>query len=636
MLVNFLDRIGDWNPQLLREIKGRLKVFPVLISCGVSLIGQLILFLFQLGDLPGEKYSMSAPYCRVGVSYREQLTQLYPQINRLQQQISVFSKAKNATKVQEFTEKLEQLKAEESNLNKILYNQFCPSDQINMQLWWRDHWEYIFLTLSVVFIFTLLVAGTYLLINNLAQEEHRGTLNFLRLSPQSEVSILTGKMLGVPILIYLAVTAAIPLHLIAGRSANIAFSNIFSFYILLVASCIFFYSIALLFGFFSRFFSGFQPWLGSGTVLIFLIFTLQMAYASPSYLDNAAPWLKLLSPLDMTGYLFPNLFHRYRWEELEKLQFFYLPVGKNLVGLLSVHLVNYGLLTYWIWQGLKRRFRNPNAAMLSKGQSYLLVACSQVIMWGFTLQYVENHCPPGLPYKPSICYYDLNQQISQQLALPIFFNLLLLFGLIAILSPHRQAVQDWARYRHQNVSSRKGFWQNSLLQDLILSEKSPALVAMAINLVIASTPFVIWILLAPALNVNHTNSVNWLINEIGRLKAILGVGLFITLMMIYATIAQKMLMMKTIKRSFWAIGIVAAAIFLPPMILGMLGIQASETPILWLFSTFPWAGLEHASKVTIFMALLGEFSVLVLLNLQLTRQVRLAGESATKALLAET
>jgi hypothetical protein len=35
------------------------------------------------------------------------------------------------------------------------------------------------------------------------------------------------------------------------------------------------------------------------------------------------------------------------------------------------------------------------------------------------------------------------------------------------------------------------------------------------------------------------------------------------------------------------------------------------------------------------MALLADFTVLALLNFQLTRQIKLAGESATKALLAE-
>ncbi|MCX7594418.1 MAG: ABC transporter permease, partial [Fischerella sp.] len=285
--------------------------------------------------------------------------------------------------------------------------------------------------------------------------------------------------------------------------------------------------------------------------------------------------------------------------------------------------------------GLQRRFRNPNAAMLSKGQSYLLAAYLQIILWGFTLQYVKSYYPPYHPStSPVPAYYDLNYQVSQNFPLIAFFNVLLLFGLIAVLSPHRQAIQDWARYWQQNISNSKQNRQNSLLQNLIWDEKSPALITILINLVIVTIPLAIWILLAPALNTHRTNNINWLI-KVGSFKAILGLGLFITLMMIYATLAQRMLLMKTANRSLWAIATVAAAIFLPPMLLGMLGVNASKIPILWLFSSFPWIGIEYATTTTVFIALLGELSILVLFNLQLIRQVKLAGESATKALLAE-
>ncbi len=93
--------------------------------------------------------------------------------------------------------------------------------------------------------------------------------------------------------------------------------------------------------------------------------------------------------------------------------------------------------------------------------------------------------------------------------------------------------------------------------------------------------------------------------------------------------------MKTTKRYFRAIGTIGAAIFLPPLILGMLHVEPSKYPIVWLFSTFPWASLEYASTPTIFLALLGELSVLVLLNFHLRKQIRLAGESATKALMSQ-
>ncbi|BAZ32007.1 hypothetical protein NIES4074_44820 [Cylindrospermum sp. NIES-4074] len=526
-MLNFVDRLGEWNPQMFRELKGRLKFFNVAIAVVTSLLLQLVIVLCQIGDVPD----------------------------------------------------------------------------------WQKHYQNIFFSLSIIFIFTLLVAGTYLLISDLAKEENRGTLNFIRLSPQSETSILTGKMLGVPSLIYLFIFLAIPLHLWVGISANIAITHIFSYYAILAASCTFFYSAALLFGLISRLFSNFQPWLGSGAVLLFLFVTMIMASSSSNYLNNPTAWFRMLSPWEITYYLstdsFPN---SYGSSSLKELQFFGLPVGANLISLLGFHLVNYGICTYGIWQGIKRSFRNPNSTILNKGQSYFYVACSQVILLGLAMQNNER---------------DIGNQDS--LYWLASFNFVIVLSLIIILSPHRQAVQDWARYRHQNVSSHESNKSNSLWNDLIWGEKSPALLAIAINLVITATPLIVWILLAYD---------RLELGNIGRVKALLSVAFAISLMLIYATMTQLILLMKTRKRGFWAIGTIAAAILLPPMLLGFLRISPSEIPILWLVSTFPWVAIESASTATIFMSLLVHLTVVTLLNFRLTRQVRLAGESATKALLA--
>lgn len=630
MTLNFIDRIGDWNPQLFREIKGRLKVFNVLIALAISLVTQLVVFLYQLANFPGKNYSMSGTYCNLRNGYERQLNLLYQAGDQVQQKINLFSKNKNydLAEVQELKAKLAALKVEQSNLYKRLYEGYCPPDQINMQLWWQDHCNAIFTTLSVMFVFTLLVAGTYLIINNLGQEERRGTLNFLRLSPQSEVSILTGKMLGVPVMIYLIVLTALPLHLWAGISANISIVSILSFYVVVVASCVFFYSYALLFGLISRWFSGFQPWLGSGLVLLFLFISVQTLAHSGDF-HNTATWLRLLSPFEMMGYLL----RRDNVSSLEKLQFFYIPVGKSTFGLIGIHLFNYGVGIYWAWEAMKRRFRHPDGAMLNKVQSYLLVASYQAIFWGFTLQYYNNYCVYPRNGGANDCYYDLNYQIGENWWFIAFFNIALLFSLLIILLPHRQTIQDWARYNHQKVGNSQRFWRNSWVRNWIVDEKSPAIVAILINLAIATTPLIVWIVLAPVLNTHHNNTINW-VNDIGRLKALVGVALFISLMMIYATLAQVMLMMKTNKRAVWAFGTVSAAIFLPPILLGMLGITPEAYPVAWLFSTFPWVGLNDAATITIFQALLVELSVILLLNIQLTKQVKLAGESATKALLA--
>ncbi|MEH1934674.1 MAG: ABC transporter permease subunit [Nostoc sp.] len=539
MMLNLIDKIGDWNPQLFRELKGRLKFFNVAIAVATSLLLQLVVFS----------------------SYHSR----------------------------EF-----------------------PDDAL-----WQENWEHIFLTLSVIFIFTLLVVGSYLLINDLAKEETRGTLNFIRLSPQSETSILTGKLLGVPSLIYLSILLAVPLHLWAGISADIAFSYILSYYAILAASCIFFYSAALLLGLFSRSGSSFQPllgFLGSSVVLLFLFITMVLASYDSNSLNNSNACFRLFNPWDVTNYLFPNLFHLSNGSPLKNWQFFYLPLGTSVVSVVGFHLLNLGLCSYGILQVVKRYFRNPQASIISKEQSYLLVAFCQLVMWGFTVQNGLNN-------------ERWDEGVGGNLVLVAVYNLVLILSLIVVLSPHRQDVQDWARYRHQGVSSRKNLWR-----DLISAEKSPALVAIAINLIIVTIPWLVWVSLTSVFDANDGQT--WLSNDIDRFKVLLAIALSISLMMIYATIAQLILLLKTPKRSFWAIGTLGTAMFLPPMILQFLDISSSKYPTVWLFSTFPWPAIEYAGATTIFMAFLAELSVLALLNFQLTKRVRLAGESATKALLA--
>ncbi|OCQ99032.1 hypothetical protein BCD64_23635 [Nostoc sp. MBR 210] len=634
MYLTLLDKIGDWNPQLLREIKGRLKVFNLIFAFAISLIAQLGLFIYHLGKYPNNKYPMNGSYCNLSNVYQKQIESVYKLIDQTQKQVSLYGSKKNydLTKLLESQDKLQSLKTQQKQLDYNLYQQPCPISEINFQMWWRDHWEYIFITLCIVFIYILLVAGTYLLVNNLAQEEKRGTLNFIRLSPQSETSILTGKMLGVPIVIYLVILLAIPLHIWSGISAQVNISYIFSFYIVLAASCFFFYSTTLLFGLMSNRFSGFQPWLASGAVILFLLNTMQFAFNSEG-LHTTAAWLRLLSPFDMLKYMFPNLLNRSNPSLLAETQFFYIPLGKNILTFTGLHLLNYGVGCYWIWQALKRRFRNPNATLLSKAQSYLLVAGSQVIFWGFTLQYNKNYCPAYRQYKPINCYYDLNYQIGQNFFWIVFFNFALLTCLFMILSPHRQQVQDWARYRHQQTSSSNAFSNKSVWRDLIWHDKSPVIVSVGLSLMIITIPLLVWIVLAPALNIHHNNAIDW-VNKIGRLKAILGVAMFITIAMIYATIVQRILLLKTSRRVFFASMILGALMFTPPIIFGLLQIRPEVNNVFWLFSNFPWPALEHSATTTVFLSLLAEFTVLALLNVHLTNQVKLAGESATKALLA--
>ncbi|MEA5597057.1 hypothetical protein [Rivularia sp. UHCC 0363] len=564
-MLNLIDKIGDWNPQLFRELKGRLKPFPFVIALVTSLATQLIIFIYQLLKFP---------------SYEKDVSNIH-------------------------------FKYCKSGYIKEAYSDFvsCPPNQIDIQLWWRDHFEYMFLSLSVIFIFTLLVAGTYLIINDLAQEERKGTLNFIRLSPQSEANLFTGKLLGVPALIYLAVIAAIPFHVLTGKLANIAFSYILLFYLIVVASCIFFYSIASLFGIYGgSAFSGFKPWLGSGLVLLFLWMT--MAMSRQAY-HNYIAFFRLFSPADITGYLFPNLFNK-QTPTLQDLQFFNLALGKNLFSTVAIHLLNYAVWTYWVWQGLKRCFRNPNATIFSKQQSYLIVASFEIMILGFLIS--EDYSRREIFYEGIGAFY--------------VWNLSLLLPFFALLLPHRQAIQDWARFRYHKNANSTDASKKFLFSELMLGEKSPAIVAIAINLLIAASTFIV-------LSLNASTDSSYASKHI---LLILSISLlFISLTVIYATTAQIMLMLKNSKRTLWAMGTTSAVIILPLMIFGIFNVQPHN--ILWQFTIVFWVAVKDYAESTVpnmCIAFLCQLIIIGLLNWYLIKQVKFAGESATKALFSQS
>src|SRR4028118_725239 len=340
MTLHLLDKIGNWNPQLFREIKGRLNIGNMAIASAFSLGGQLLLFMY---------YSVQIPVTP-------------PNWNQTDSFYSRFCALETGNS----------------------YETKCAIDALgNLAIDWPMWWLEIFIWLSILSVLALLVAGTHMLVSDLDKEERRGTLNFIRLSPQSAKTIFLGKILGVPILLYLATILAVPLHLYAGLAAQIPLNEILCFYIAVAASCALFYSAAMLFGLTTHWLGGFQPWLASATVsVVFWISTL-------SCTQTAWDLVKFLSPLAILKYqLFLVDKGEFYWlvENLDKLQWFYSPVGTNIASGLALSLLVCGTGTYWMWQGWQRRFPNPSATVLSKRQSYLLVICCQVIFLGFALQ----------------------------------------------------------------------------------------------------------------------------------------------------------------------------------------------------------------------------------------------------------
>jgi hypothetical protein len=570
MAFNLVNQVGEWNPQLFREIKGRLKPRNILIAVTVSFLGQMLLLMSFATQLPVTERVIDSASSPISSRY--------------------------CLGVKE---------------NKFAHP-FCQIDSlgavsINWQLWWQD----VFIWMSLLGSLILLVVGTYMLISDLSKEEQKGTLNFLRLTPQSSQSILIGKMLGVPIILYLVGLVAFPLHLAAGLLGNIPLGMMLGAYTVVGASCLFFYSMALLFGLSGTWLGGFQAWLAAGTVLMYLwVMTTMVGYGPQSINQNPGDWLMLFSPSFWIGYLNGNWiddFSRYSGSSVStitQLKMWGIPVGKSALSMLGVMLLNYAIWTYWAWVGLKRCFHNPKSTLFGKQQSYWLMACFEVAILGFAL---EAKVPVGQSYQRAIFH---NFQML------LLFNLIVFLGFIAALSPQRQAMQDWARFRHQQHQGRK----RGVMADLIWGEKSPVIVAIALNAAIASSMLFTWIMF-------------WSRSDY-KLPAIFALVVNMSLILLYAAVTQLMLLMKSPKRAALAAASVGALIAVPPLMLAILSRRGDLASDLWLFSAFPWVYVEKTSAMAVFFAMISQSLATGLLTIKLTRQLRKAGESSTKALLS--
>ena len=555
---NFL----DWNPQLFRELKGKLKTKNVIIAAAISVIIQFVCVINLLGDLPDPdpQGKFGIQYGRYGMGYVEYSRDDY------------------------YRESLP--------YTKDLLDNWV----VNWQLLWLD----LFIILSVISIFALLIVGTYMLVADLAKEESQGTLNFIRLTPQSAGDILLGKILGVPILLYAVICLFLPLHTIAGINARIPLNLILSFDGVIVASCAFFYSLALLCSLLDFGLSGFKPWLISGVIgSVLFILTQNLFHGDYLKLNNPLGWLFLFNPSLVLSYLIDathlpdSKVGFLPVENLQQLLFYGRAFWAEAAVGIGFIIFNLSIWTYWSWTLLKRRFDRQDSTFISKVQSYWLTGWFIAIALGFTLQ-------------------SNTQNINSEYF--IFLQVFLVvwgLGLTAGLSPHRQKLHDWARYRHQTAN-------NSIWHELVFGKNSPSTVAVAINLAIAIA------YIMPSIFIyldRDKHQILWgLIISAGNI-------------ILCAIIAQIALMLKTRKRAALSIITVASIVVVPPVCMGMANIHLHDTPVAWMFSFIPTVAVEYVSMPTIALTLLGQWLVIATIGLQMSRKLKQAGASETKMLM---
>jgi len=514
----FINHLGNWNPQLLRECRGRLKPRSITAAVVLSVVGQTLLGLW-------------------------------------------FS---------------------QQDYNPVI-----------------ERWAGLAQAITWILPYALFTAGSYYLVSDLNQEEKRGTLNFIRLSPRPSREILLGKMLGVPILPYLAIGLAIPLHVIAGINGGMPLAFLVSYYLMLAVGCFALFSLAILYGLLS---SSRTMAVGQQSVVAVAFAGLTLFVLSPLYFgwNFAVTWV----PLGINQW--STQWDSYPYDQTEQfnpVQWF----GQTINGSAWLsHGFTVGVLTIatiLVWLMLVRLFRNPETTIMSKWQSYAIVAFLEALVIGFLVVTPDN-----------TDYAEFTGEAGTFLLYAFNFGLIL--GVMLALCPLRTSLLEWLRFRQQ---------PRGILRDLVWLDKSPALVAIAINLCIVNALYIPWLFLVG------------IGKEQPTVAAIIVLSLTAVLL-IYTAIVQQIFALRIRNPYTWAMGGLALWMVVPPIMLGILQITPDQMPasmMVWTFLGYPFG--DFAKPILVSSALVGivaQFCVLVLLVWQLQNHLRHLSKSQSIAAIS--
>ena len=409
----------------------------------------------------------------------------------------------------------------------------------------QEQWSKVWGTITWVLPYLLFVLGGYYIVGDITQEEKRGTLNFIRLSPRPAWQILIGKILGVPILPYLAVLTLVPIHIFAALSGGTSLLFMVSYYLVLATSVFLCYSLALFFGLTGSSQKGFMGQQGTTAIsfgaLAFFVF-------SPIFMfwNSAVTWQHLIDNSTLLG----------NSAEASGLQWVYLPIGESSILTHLFTLANLAILLALIWRMVLRRFRHPRATLMSKRQSYGLVAYVEILMVGFTLSSEFNRNG-----------WDASGAAAFLVIVSVVMLLMLMFALV----PQRQALLDWSRYQARG------------LQSWLWADKSPMLLAMVVHLAMVYGLLLPWV---------FVNGLGWkypgetIVTAIGLTNTLLIYGLFI----------QTVMAGRTRNPLVWTVGGLAVWMLIPPILLGVLRLTPDKIPssaALWTFFGYPFLAWDE-------------------------------------------
>ncbi|HEY9689678.1 MAG TPA: hypothetical protein V6D46_06770 [Coleofasciculaceae cyanobacterium] len=426
-----LDRLGNWNPQLLRELKGSLVPRNV-ISVIVLTIAAQILFLSQ-------RYNAA---------------------------ISV-------------------------------------ADLAHSGVDWHAWWLKIFFDLSISLTIVPVLSGVYALVNDWTQETKQGTLDFIRMTPESSNRIILGKLLGVPAIAHGYCLLVLPLQMLAGLQAGLGLGGLLLTHGSILAIVALFYTLALLYA----------------TV------TARNSHASSALACAVLALIALVPMITVAQAVIMRSTSPDRpWSSL----WFGQELISPPIGLALLTIVSCGGVAATLWQAVDRRFTNPANTLLTKSRSYLLTIGFNLLTLGFfspaRASDVQSWVCVGVPW----------------------FGLMLLW--MGWLMPQRKRLLDWARYRHLTQTQRSRSWRSSW-RDWLWNDHSPPFLALAVN---GGLTIALWLPWALSL---------WVADGTAAARRgafiLLSIGCSTTLILLCAALAQWVLLLKARRPAEWATGAVA-------------------------------------------------------------------------------
>lgn len=536
MADRLLNAIGNFNPQLLRELKGQLKPRNLSLALGLSLLAQGLLYFMYKAALPPTDQPFQPTYH----SYC---------------------------------------------LNDGPSNCLFDADGVVQVDWvyWGTKFSY---TLGAGLITILVLGGVYQLIANYAKERQTGTLDFLRLTPQSGDRIFLGKILGVPAMVYLAVLAALPLHAYLTLMSGSSLLNLTLFYVSAIEIAVLFFCAAMLIACLGTN----QAWLGvlvSSSLLYPTIAILYVLFAIPE---------EFFGDLANRSTIF---------------QWWTMPLGQSRLALMSFCWVWTGIGIYWIWQALGRLFRNSKATLLSKTQTYWLTGEVTLFWLGFAV----------IPSRSGVMNWEA------VLYFVSIFYLTITIALNLILMPPRQSVQDWARYHHVNAAEAltESGTRRSIWIDLLIGEKSPPTLAIALQLLAACGVCLVWVFgMRPY---SWAKDMGW--------KAIGIILVAFASMLLLSSLLQHILHWKLKQRHAVILACLFALFALPPIVLQIADLPVRQAADIW--ALFVFAGSAFAIPEVTLTALLGAFTWQLatagLLTYRFKRSIETLGRSEVRRLV---